>query len=167
MIKLTEDAAKQILIQAKQSGAIDEPLRIAVRQGNSGDFQYLMGFDEVKEGDNQFEARGVKLVIAENDVPLVSNMEVDRGFFNALRATKDIWRISPLFPFIKKSLSPTLQTIQKPPRIIMVFSETLHIIINTFHIFRSKLKDNFLVGFQVKDSGVFALCQEGIFCQQF
>ena len=77
MIKLTEDAAKQILIQAKQSGAIDEPLRIAVRQGNSGDFQYLMGFDEVKEGDNQFEARGVKLVIAENDVPLVSNMEVD------------------------------------------------------------------------------------------
>lgn len=77
MIKLTEDAARQILLQAKQSEAADEPLRISIRQGKSGGFQYLMGFDEVKEGDNQFEVRGVKLVIAENDTPLVSNMEVD------------------------------------------------------------------------------------------
>ncbi len=77
MIKLTQDAASQILLQAKQNNAIDEPLRIAIRQGDSGQFQYLMGFDEFKEGDNQFEVRGVKLVIAENDAPLVSNMEVD------------------------------------------------------------------------------------------
>jgi iron-sulfur cluster assembly protein len=77
MIKLTEDAANQILQQAKQSGVTDDPLRIAVRQGKTSGFQYLMGFDEFKEGDNQFEVRGVKLVIADNDAQLVTNMEVD------------------------------------------------------------------------------------------
>ena len=78
MIKLTEDAAKQIMTQIKDSGSKDESLRIAVtKHANSKGFQYLMGFDTQKEGDSLYEVRGVKLLVANDLLDVMNGMEID------------------------------------------------------------------------------------------
>lgn len=78
MIKLTEDAAKQILEQIKASGAAAEPLRIAVTQhSKTKGFQYLMGFDTQKENDSLYEVRGVKILVNNDILDVVNDMEID------------------------------------------------------------------------------------------
>ena len=78
MIKLTEDAANQILEQIKASGGNDDPLRIAVtKHANVNGFQYLMGFDTQKENDSLYEIRGVKLVVNNDILDVVNGMEID------------------------------------------------------------------------------------------
>ncbi len=55
MIKLTEDAAKQINVQIKASGGEADPLRIEVTQhANHKGFQYLMGFDKKNRREKAF-----------------------------------------------------------------------------------------------------------------
>ena len=77
MIKLTEDAANQILEQIKTSGETD-PLRIAITKHTSGTgFQYLMGFDSQKENDSLYESRGVKLIINNDILDVTNGMEID------------------------------------------------------------------------------------------
>lgn len=77
MIKLTEDAANQILEQIKASGEND-PLRIAVTtHSNTKGFQYLMGFDSQKENDSLYETRGVKLIVNNDILDVVNGMEID------------------------------------------------------------------------------------------
>jgi len=78
MIKLTEDAANQILEQIKASGSNDEPLRIAVTQhAKTKGFQYLMGFDTQKDNDSFYEIRGVKIVVNNDILDVVNDMEID------------------------------------------------------------------------------------------
>ena len=73
MIKLTETAAAQI----KSSGS-DSPLRVAVTQhGNHNGFQYLMGFDEQKEGDSLYEVSDVKIIVNNDLLDILSGMEID------------------------------------------------------------------------------------------
>lgn len=78
MIKLTEDAANQILEQIKASGGTDEPLRVAVTQhSKSKGFQYLMGFDKQKDNDSLYEVRGVKIIVNNDILDVVNGMEID------------------------------------------------------------------------------------------
>lgn len=77
MIKLTEDAANQILEQMKQIGT-DDPLRIAVtKHAKTNGFQYLMGFDHQKEGDSLYETRGVKVIVNNDLLDVINGMEID------------------------------------------------------------------------------------------
>ena len=78
MIKLTEDAANQILEQIKASGSEPEPLRIAVtKHAKTQGFQYLMGFDTQKEDDSLYEVRGIKLIVNNDQLDVVNGMEID------------------------------------------------------------------------------------------
>ncbi|MDX2506638.1 MAG: iron-sulfur cluster assembly accessory protein [Gammaproteobacteria bacterium] len=78
MIKLTEDAANQIMAQIKASGSEHETLRIAVtKHDKSIGFQYLMGFDTQKEGDSLYEVRGVKLLVNNDLLDVMNGMEID------------------------------------------------------------------------------------------
>ncbi len=77
MIKLTEDAANQILEQIKTSGT-DDPLRIAVTQHSKiKGFQYLMGFDTQQENDSLYESRGVSLIVNNEMSDILNGMEID------------------------------------------------------------------------------------------
>jgi len=77
MIKLTEDAANQIMAQIKASGSKD-PLRIAVtKHTNNQGFQYLMGFDSQQESDSLYEVRGIKLLVNNDLLDVVNGMEID------------------------------------------------------------------------------------------
>jgi len=78
MIKLTEDAAKQITAQIKASGGTSDPLRIAVSQHEKfKGFQYLMGFDKQADNDSIYEVRGINLVINNDLSDVLNGMEID------------------------------------------------------------------------------------------
>jgi iron-sulfur cluster assembly protein len=77
MIKLTEDAAIQILAQINSSGS-DDPLRIAVtKHAKTTGFQYLMGFDTQQDNDTLYDVRGVKLIVHNDLVNIINGMEID------------------------------------------------------------------------------------------
>jgi iron-sulfur cluster assembly protein len=78
MIKLTEDAAKQINAQIKESGGESDPLRIAVTQHkNHKGFQYLMGFDKKNDNDSLYEIRGINIIIHNDLLEITKGMEID------------------------------------------------------------------------------------------
>lgn len=78
MIKLTEDAARQITAQVKASGSETDPLRVAVTQHASHKgFQYLMGFDKQTDHDSLYDIRGIKIIIHNDLLDIVNGMEVD------------------------------------------------------------------------------------------
>ncbi len=78
MIKLTEDAAKQITAQIKAHDGESDPLRIAVTKHEKfTGFQYLMGFDKPSENDTVFKVRGINMVVKNDLSDVVNGMEVD------------------------------------------------------------------------------------------
>lgn len=78
MIKLTEDAAKQITAQIKASGGETDPLRVAVTQhANRKGFQYLMGFDKQSENDTMYDVRGISIIVHNDLIELINGMEID------------------------------------------------------------------------------------------
>ena len=78
MIKLTEDAAKQITAQIKASGGEADPLRIAVTQhANHKGFQYLMGFDKQNDNDSLYDIRGIKIIVHNDLLDITNGMEID------------------------------------------------------------------------------------------
>jgi len=78
MIKLTEDAAKQINSQIKSAGGNTDPLRVAVTKHEKfKGFQYLMGFDKQTENDSLYEIRGVNIIVSNDQADVMNGMEID------------------------------------------------------------------------------------------
>ncbi len=76
-MKITEAAAKQILISAKESDALSMGLRIAAKRMADGGIDYAMGFDEPKESDSTYNKHGVQLLIAPTSADLLGQAILD------------------------------------------------------------------------------------------
>jgi len=77
MIKITDSAAKQILISLQQVGEAI-PLRIAIKVQADGSFHYNMGFDDQKhEGDKNFTEKDIDLVVDAASIALITGMTLD------------------------------------------------------------------------------------------
>jgi len=78
MIKITENAARQIAHSAEQSGINDAVMRIAVRKDEDGSFHYAMGFDDaISKDDVRVEVSKIQLVISPSCIQLTQNMTID------------------------------------------------------------------------------------------
>ncbi|MCZ6578789.1 MAG: Fe-S cluster assembly protein HesB [Gammaproteobacteria bacterium] len=78
MIKLTAEAAKQILISAEQNDKPSMPLRIAIKQQDDGSFHYAMGFDQQRlPGDVFVNIEKINLVVSEKSKDLAEGMTID------------------------------------------------------------------------------------------
>jgi iron-sulfur cluster assembly protein len=79
MFTLTERAAEQILLAARnQPDAGDPPqLRIAAKYGDDGEIVYGMGFDEEREHDAVTECAGVVVLIAPPSQDLLDGTTLD------------------------------------------------------------------------------------------
>ncbi|RLJ15728.1 iron-sulfur cluster assembly accessory protein [bacterium endosymbiont of Escarpia laminata] len=77
MFKLTKRAAKQIAQAAEQGGTEGMVLRFATRKKEDGAFDYLMGFDEVKDDDITFISEGIDLVMEPEYVPMLNETTMD------------------------------------------------------------------------------------------
>jgi len=78
MIRLTTDAARQILFSAEQNNTTTMPLRIAIKEQDDGSFHYAMGFDDQRlPGDVFVNIEKINIVISENSKALAEGMTID------------------------------------------------------------------------------------------
>jgi iron-sulfur cluster assembly protein len=96
-ITLTDGAAQELArIRASQSQIpADHVLRVGVKGGGCSGFEYILGFDEAKDGDDVFESNGVRVAMNKSHAIYLLGMQIDyvqgldnRGFsFNNPNAT--------------------------------------------------------------------------------
>lgn len=77
MITVTEEAAKQIKLSAKQGKAEGMPLRIAATKNEDESIHYGMGFDDSKEDDITVTSREVEIVVSPVSAELLKDTVLD------------------------------------------------------------------------------------------
>jgi len=63
MINLTEAAAQQVRALHAQQANPESSLRVLIEAGGCSGFEYGMAFDVRKDGDQEFESQGLKILI--------------------------------------------------------------------------------------------------------
>lgn len=95
-VKLTEGAIKEVKQLIYDTEVPDtQKLRIGIKGGGCSGLSYILGFDEQKEDDNEYEIEGCTVIIEKSHMLYLAGMEVDflhglnnRGFiFNNPNAT--------------------------------------------------------------------------------
>lgn len=96
-VTLTEGAVKELKkLMDQQELSADFGLRIGVEGGGCAGMNYILGFDQKKDGDNEYEIEGIRLFMNKSHGLYLAGMEVDfqqgldaRGFvFNNPNAEK-------------------------------------------------------------------------------
>ena len=77
IFEISDDAAKQINVAAKESESSKWPLRISLNVDSSGKFNYLMGFDQSKEEDLQLKINGINILIDPESMANLKNTKLD------------------------------------------------------------------------------------------
>lgn len=77
MIKVTDNARKQIKSSMEKGDAQALGLRVAALKEPDGSFRYAMGFDEVKPDDIVAEAEGVRVMYSPDMDDLVNGMTIE------------------------------------------------------------------------------------------
>jgi len=76
-VMLTESAAERVRSHLRMRGA-GIGLRLGIKKTGCSGFAYVVNYaDEVGPGDAVFEARGVKVVVDQNSLPLIDGTLVD------------------------------------------------------------------------------------------
>jgi iron-sulfur cluster assembly protein len=78
MITLTEKGAEKVQeFLAAQEGTAVTGLRVGVRGGGCSGFQYLLAFDEKRDGDTVYEDHGINLLVDTASIPYVQGSTID------------------------------------------------------------------------------------------
>lgn len=77
MIKVTQEAAKQIKLSARQGKAEGMPLRIAATRNEDDSIHYGMGFDDSKDDDVSLTSEGVEIVVSPVSAELLKDTVLD------------------------------------------------------------------------------------------
>ncbi|EFK57169.1 HesB/IscA family protein [Sphingobacterium spiritivorum] len=95
-LTLTEGAVKELKkLRDQQEISEDFGLRVGVEGGGCSGMSYILGFDQKKEGDSEYEIEGIRIFMNKAHGLYLAGMEVDfrngldaRGFtFNNPNAT--------------------------------------------------------------------------------
>ena len=79
MITVTDKGAAKIrefLEQQQASGSVDG-LRVGVKGGGCSGFQYVLAFDEKRDGDEAVNADGITLLVDAESMPYVKGSVID------------------------------------------------------------------------------------------
>ena len=77
-IRITKEAAAQIVTSAKRSAMERQALRIAAQRDQStGRISYAMGFDEPQDIDTASRQHGVEIIVAPMSADLLSGVVLD------------------------------------------------------------------------------------------
>jgi iron-sulfur cluster assembly protein len=78
MITITKRAADQINESRQQDdNTANLPLRLAAKVSDDGSYHYGLGFDEVRDGDENVESEGINIVVAEESKDLLKGCVLD------------------------------------------------------------------------------------------
>lgn len=76
-ILLTENAAQQIQKQLTKRGS-GLGLRLGVKKSGCSGYAYVLDYaDTLNESDEVFEPLGVKIIVKNNELPLLNGIEID------------------------------------------------------------------------------------------
>lgn len=84
-ISITQTAAKKTLEFMQKEGKNGFALRLAASPGGCAGYQYALEFDKPTENDLTFEEFGVKVVVAKNQLEMLSGVQID--FIDGLSGT--------------------------------------------------------------------------------
>jgi iron-sulfur cluster insertion protein len=77
-VTVSENAAKRIATLIQMEGDSDLMLRLSVSGGGCSGFQYGFSFDKAQQQDDRiFERNGVRVVIDDTSLELLSGAEID------------------------------------------------------------------------------------------
>jgi len=77
-IKITEKAEAEIKnIMANKNIPANYHLRVGVKGGGCGGMSYALGFDKPKEEDQQFEIKGIPVLIEKRHFMFLMGMQID------------------------------------------------------------------------------------------
>jgi iron-sulfur cluster assembly protein len=77
MFKITPRAAQQVQQAAKMGGTEGMALRFAAQRKEDGTFDYLMGFDDAKDDDIQFDTEGISVIMEPEYFSLLDETTMD------------------------------------------------------------------------------------------
>ena len=77
MLTISDKAAEQIQLSAKQTNSEQLKLRIAAKVAVDESIEYGMGFDEEKEGDIIINLTGIEILIAPSSAELLNGAHLD------------------------------------------------------------------------------------------
>jgi len=79
MIELTDKGAEKVreFLAAQAEPAATAGLRVGVRGGGCSGFQYMLAFDEQRDGDTVVESQGIRLLVDSDSAPYVRGATVD------------------------------------------------------------------------------------------
>jgi iron-sulfur cluster assembly protein len=79
MIELTDKGAEKVreFLAAQSEPAATAGLRVGVRGGGCSGFQYMLAFDEQRDGDTVIESHGIRLLVDSASAPYVRGATVD------------------------------------------------------------------------------------------
>ena len=79
MIELTDKGAEKVreFLAAQSEPAATAGLRVGVRGGGCSGFQYMLAFDEQRDGDTVVESQGIRLLVDSASTPYVRGAVVD------------------------------------------------------------------------------------------
>jgi iron-sulfur cluster assembly protein len=79
MITLTDIGAEKVrdFLAGQPAQAGTAGLRVGVRGGGCSGFQYVLAFDEKRDGDETFEDKGIVLLVDRPSLPYVSGSVID------------------------------------------------------------------------------------------
>ncbi|MCU7814317.1 MAG: iron-sulfur cluster assembly accessory protein [Candidatus Thiodiazotropha sp. (ex Lucinoma kastoroae)] len=77
MFKITPRAAQQIQQAAKMGGTEGMTLRFAAQLKEDGSYDYLMGFDDAKDDDIQFDSEGISVIMEPEYFSLLDETMMD------------------------------------------------------------------------------------------
>lgn len=84
-VKLTEGATKELKkLREQQEIADDFGLRVGVEGGGCAGMNYILGFDQKKDGDTEYLIQGIKVFMNKAHGLYLAGMEID--FQNGLNA---------------------------------------------------------------------------------
>ena len=79
MIELTDKGAEKVreFLAAQTEPAATAGLRVGVRGGGCSGFQYMLAFDEQRDGDTVVESQGIRLLVDADSAAYVRGATVD------------------------------------------------------------------------------------------
>ena len=79
MIELTDKGAEKVreFLASQSDPNATAGLRVGVRGGGCSGFQYMLAFDEERDGDTVVESRGIRLLVDTASAPYVRGATVD------------------------------------------------------------------------------------------
>jgi iron-sulfur cluster assembly accessory protein len=77
MVTMTSTAADRLRTILEQEGQAGKALRIRVVASGCSGYSYDMVFDDAQESDQTFEAHGLRLLVDEQSLPLLTGAEID------------------------------------------------------------------------------------------